>query len=211
MKDLLKKLLMFSLVVTLILALGACGGDVEDDGPEEDTSSTADGDAGSDYPDWFLNPPSAEDALYAIGVARKDNPQLALDTATARARNEIARIVRVKVSTMTKDFMEEAGVSGESKSTEFTQVVSKQIADNTLSGSTRDKVHVDKTTDPDTFYVLVKLNLADMSGSIEQIMRDNAAAYARLQAKKGFDELEKELKKLNSSGYTDEPIIVEED
>ncbi|MCK4795919.1 MAG: LPP20 family lipoprotein [Spirochaetes bacterium] len=195
MKKILNIFLLVVMVVFMSIAIIGCegGADVE----EKKASS----DSGSDYPDWFLNQPSAEDAIYAVGVAKKQNPQLAKDTAAARARNEIARVIKVKVSTMTKDFLEEAGVDDVTQSTEFTQVVSKQISDNTISGSKIDTIHVDKTTDPDTFYVLIKLSLSDMGGAIDEIVKANSAAYAKLQASRSFDDLAKELKELDSGAY----------
>lgn len=210
MKELLRKLFLLSLMAVMAFSMVSCGSSDDPVDPEEDDEEIER--PRGNYPEWFLDPPNASDTLYAIGIAEKQTLQLALDTATARARNEIARIVKVKVSTMTKDFLEEAGVTGESVSTEFTQVVSKQVSDNTLTGTMRDKTFVDDS-DPErsTVFVMVRLSLADMSGAIEEVMKNNAAAYARLQANKGFEDLENELKKLDSDDYSDKPIIVDYD
>jgi hypothetical protein len=194
----LKNMTWAMMLIMLIALVASCGGDVVENN------------SGSNYPEWFLNQPTAEDAIYAVGVAKKQNPQLARDTAAARARSEVARVIKVKVSTMTKDFLEEAGVDDVTQSTEFTQVVTKQLSDNVISGSKIEKVHVDDTTDPDTFYCLVKLSLADMGGAIDEIVRANSAAYAKLQANRAFDDLASELKDLNSNQY-DTPSVITED
>ena len=134
--------------------------------------------------------------------------QLSMDIATSSARDEVARVVGVKVSNMVKNFMEQAGVNEESQYTEFSSTVSKQIADNTISGSQRDKMYIDNTTTPHTVYVLVKLNLADMSGSIDALMKKQAAAYAQLRANKGFEDLANELKSMRGDDVETSKVMV---
>ena len=60
-------------------------------------------------------------------LCKKENLQLAVDTCKNRARDEISRVIGVKVSNMIKDFVEEAGVSGNSVATELTSSVSSQF------------------------------------------------------------------------------------
>jgi hypothetical protein len=173
----------------------------------DETSST---ETANDYPDWFLTQPKDEKSIYAVGVAQKQNPMLARDTAIARARNEIARVIGVKVSTMTRDFLEEAGVGKNAQSLEFTQIVSKQVSDSVLSGSQVDKVKIDKTTNPDTFYVLVRLDLKDMSGAIDDLVKSNSAYYSKLSANKAFEELADEIKKMKSSELESPKVITDD-
>jgi isochorismate synthase EntC len=209
------------LLAILLLAISSCAGDNEtkenDANTKNDKSSRNQkiekidqNESGNDYPEWFLNQPKADGTIFAVGVAKKQNPQLARDTAIARARNEIARVIKVKVSTMTKDFLEEAGTGNSSQSLEFTQIVSKQISDNVISGSQVDKVKIDKTTDPDTYYALVKLDLKDLAKSVDDIMKSNAVAYSKLSANKAFEELADEIKKMKASEI-DTPKIINDD
>lgn len=174
-----------------VMVMASCGGSKST--PER---TLANEDQSVNWPEWFLSPPKSADAIYAIGIAQKATMQLSMEIATSSARDEIARVVGVKVQNMTKNFMEQAGVNEESIYTEFSQVVSKQIADQSLSGSQRDKMFIDNTTKPHTVYVLVKLNLADMSGAIDELVKKQAAAYATLRANKGFEDLANELKSL---------------
>jgi len=43
-------------------------------------------------------------------------------------------------------------------------------------------------------FVLIKLAITDMSSKIDEVMKNNAAAFAKLAANKSFDELNAELK-----------------
>jgi hypothetical protein len=217
-----KTALLIASVFSLTVFYGCKGNDVTDNsGNEKINKDRKDngskdgkndgGETANDYPEWFLNQPKADDAIFAVGVAQKQNPQLARDTAIARARNEIARVIKVKVSTMTKDFLEEAGTGNSSQSLEFTQIVSKQISDNVISGSQVDKVKVDKTTEPNTFYALVKLDLKDLAKSIDEIVKSNANAYSKLSANKAFEELADEIKKLKSEEIGKTNVITDGD
>jgi hypothetical protein len=165
----------------------------------------------SGYPSWFLNPPEKDGYLYAVGVAQKQNPQLAREASSARARNEIARVLEVRVATMTKDFLEEAGVGETSQATEFTQSVSKQISDQTISGSKVKENYIDDTTDPDTFYTLIELNLADLSGYMDDMVSVNNAAYAKLDANMSLEDLVDELKSIKENRLKTPEIAYDEE
>ena len=43
-----------------------------------------------DAPDWFLNPPMADDAIYGIGTAKMSDLSRSRNVAISRARNDIA-------------------------------------------------------------------------------------------------------------------------
>lgn len=206
MKNTTVKIVTLLAALVSIFAFTGCGSksvaESKNDKPEVIEQS-------DNYPDWFLNPPKSADAIYSIGIASKQTTQMSLDIATSSARDEIARVVNVKVSNMIKNFMEQSGVNNESQYTEFSQTVSKQLADNTLSGSQRDKIFIDKATSPNTVYVLVKLNLADMSGAIDEMVKKQAAAYAQLRANKGFDDLAKELKELRGDDVETAKVTAE--
>lgn len=206
MKKTYGKMVIFIAIISAGVLFTACGSksvaESKNDKPDQIEQS-------DNYPEWFLNPPKSADTIYAIGIASKQTMQLSLDIATSSARDEIARVVGVKVSNMVKNFMEQSGVNNESEYTEFSQTVSKQLADNTLSGSQRDKVFIDKATSPNTVYVLVRLNLADMSGAIDELVKKQASAYAKLRANKGFEDLAKELKELRGDDVETTKVTAE--
>jgi len=212
LSKLVTKLFLAIFVIALFIN---CGGNGETKENETKSSSKK---KRVDAPSWFLAPPYAEDALYAVGYAKKDNLQLALNVATNRARDELSRVIRVKVANMIKDFIEEGSVgSGKDKMgqvTEFSQSVSKSITENTLNMTRIDQQEIYELEDGSfEAFVLVKLSLADLSSKVDEIMKNNAAAYAKLQANKAFEDLNKELKSLKGTdpdlrakeGSTDNP------
>ena len=152
--------------------------------------------------------------LISCGVSLSLAMFLAMDTAKNRARDEISRVIGVKVSNMIKDFLEEAGVSGESVATEFTSSVSKSVSSNFLSGSKLEQqdlyeIDTDEDGNPNAYeaFALMKVSLKDMSSKIDEVMKNNAAAYAKLQANKAFDDLAKELKEINGTDESLKPVV----
>lgn len=210
-----KQKLLLKLVISIWVMLLAfnCGGSGE---KKEDKGSSRKKRA--DVPSWFLAPPYAEDALYAVGYSKKANLQLALTTAANRARDELSRVLGVKVANMVKDFIEEGTVGSDKEKvgqvTEFSQTVSKSLTENVLNMTRIDQQELYELEDGNyEAFVLIKLSLADLSSKVDEIMKNNAAAYAKLQANKAFEDLNKELKSLKGSdpdlkakeGSTDNP------
>ena len=85
-------------------------------------------------PNWTVNPPSAEDGVYGSGLAKMNQPEMAKTTADQRARQEVVMAIEVKVQTMIKDFMQQAGIGDPAQSLQFSQSVSKGISSHVLQG-----------------------------------------------------------------------------
>lgn len=156
-------------------------------------SGSSEESAMKDVPEWFLTPPEAEDAIYGVGMAMKQNPSLARKAAIARAREEVASTVNTKVSSMLKDFMQESGVGENAQALEFTQSVTKQVTSTSLEGSKVKQVYPAKDG---TFYVLVEYPLAQLRQNAVNAVRNEEALYNEFKAQQGFDALEKEVNNL---------------
>lgn len=170
----------------------------------------------ADVPAWYLVPPNDDTAIYAVAMAKKSSLQLAMDTAKSRGRDELSRVVSVKVSTMIKDFLQEAGSVDASIATEFSSSVSKSVASNVLSGSSLQQQEIyeidadgDGNTDSYEVYACMKIGLTDLSGKINDAMKQNAAAYAKLQANKSFEELEEELRAMKGTDPDLRAVVTE--
>ena len=127
---------------------------------------------------------------------------LALDVAKNRARNELSNNVSRTVTNHIKDHLGEAAAANEGIATELSASISKSLTANTLSGSTivqQEIYELDKDGDgnADAYEVYVLAKLGDIKNKISQVMKENKAAFAELQAEKDFAELEAELAKIN--------------
>ena len=121
---------------------------------------------------------------------------MARNSASQRARDEIARTVEVKVQSMLKDFMSESGIGDESEAIEYSESVSKQIANTTLSGS---KI-VDSYKDTDGTWILVEFPLSAAKDALKKATKlgSDHALYNEFKAKQGFDSLDKAIDALDA-------------
>ena len=153
--------------------------------------------------EWIMTPPTAEDAFYGVNQASKVQPSLAKTVATQRARDEIARSVSVKVASIVKDFMEQSGIGDAAQALEFSQAVSKGIADVTLEGSIIKDTYFESGAGGTTYYVLVEYPIGrarEMAmDQVRQQAQKEEAQYNEWKAQQGFEGLEKELEKLNGT------------
>lgn len=152
----------------------------------------------SNLPSWVLVPP--EGGISASGSAQigPAGIQLAKTEATANARDEIARSLSVRVKNMIKNFTETTGVGDDQTVDKVFTNVSKQVAKVDLSGSIVKKAEVID----DTIYVLVAVQpevVSQVAAAMKQAattsFKNDKALWQKFQAKKGHEELEKEIEK----------------
>lgn len=154
----------------------------------------------SGAPDFVLNPPVEKGVIFGTGMAQKASQQLAKETADLRAKKEIAKVLGEKVSTLMKDFMGESGIGETAEVTEFVQSVTKSVSNVELIG-----VEIVRRDYIDgTMYSLAKYSLdGEMRKQIESTVTKNLssrqALLSEFRAKQGFEELDRELKKLESA------------
>lgn len=182
----MKKLIVIALLIPLAFMLVNCGGK-----PKAKMN---------DIPEWYLNPPTAEDAIYEAGDAAKQSMGLAKEAADARARDAISRTIEVKVSNMLKNFMQESGIGEDAEALEFTSSVSKQVSNNVLHGARI--VKREMKTEGSTYhaYSLAEYNLNSLIQETLNAAKKQKALYNEAKANLSFDELEKEIQKLEAVG-----------
>jgi hypothetical protein len=152
-------------------------------------------------PEWEKNPPSAEDGIYGSGLAKMQMAALSKKTADQRARDEVVMAIRVKVQTMMKDFMQQSGIGEGAQALQFSESVSKAIASHVLYGC---KI-VKREVCPDgTWHSLALWPIENAEALKKQIddqtkklVKNEQALYNEFKAKQGFDELQKEIDKLD--------------
>ena len=177
-------------VIVVCLLIHGCGSGPN---PKPETN----GPCQQEYGQWWWTYPTAEDALYGVGIANKQSIQLARQSAAGRARDEIARQVEVKVSNVLKDFMSESGIGEGAEALEFTENVSKQVANVTMTGAIPVCYH---KIGNDT-YCLVEYNIAQVRAvaleEAKSAAQKEEVLYNEFKARKGFESLEKEIEKIS--------------
>lgn len=145
----------------------------------------------SDIPEFYLNPPIAEDAIYGVGDAQMSSLSMSRTMAFSRARDDVARQVEVSVKNAITDYAQEAGEGDNKQAIEFIETVSRQIVDVTLRGVKQVEAHVAKDG---TVYAMVEYPMNSLMAEAEAAFeRNQAAAFAEFKASKALDALNFEL------------------
>lgn len=198
----MKKIYLLLCFLILTYSIGCeSGSDSSDDGGSNDQSNSSNSNKGGSskkkktgLPDWVLSPPTSDDKIYAVGIAQKKNLQLAMTAAQNRARDELARSIRVKVSSLVTDFMEETTTGKKSQITEFSQSVSKSVTSLFLQNSIVEESTRDDSTDPSTFFVLMSLPMSEMDNALNSALRENEEGFNILDSEASLEDLANEIR-----------------
>lgn len=180
----MKKLIIIS-ALALVFAVGC--GDKTTQAPQTSVANQCLAGA----PDWVIAG-GAEGGLTSVGAAQisKAGIQFARTAAMGNARDEMARNISVKVNNMLKDFTQTTGIGDDEVVDKVTASVSKQVASQTLQGTTQkamwqspcNELYVLIASDPSTVQDFVK-------ASITSSYRNENALWQQFQSQKAQDEL----------------------
>ncbi|WP_265823108.1 LPP20 family lipoprotein [Geovibrio ferrireducens] len=148
-------------------------------------------------PAWVLSP-ELEGGLAASGSAKVGpaGMQFAKTEAMASGRDELARIISLKVQNMVKNFTQVTGVGDAQTVDKVSSQVSKQVANETLNGSRQKNIWQSPCGD---LWILVVLDPAVVKEQAKQAVqssyKNDQALWQQFQAKKAYEELDKEIAK----------------
>lgn len=150
-------------------------------------------------PAWVLNG-GAEGGLSAVGSAQIGNAGLsfARNEAMANGRDEIARILELKVSNMVKNFTQTTGVGDSQTVDKVSSSVSRQLASQTITGSKSKEQWI--SSECNELFVLVVADAPsikeDIKNQITSSYRNEQAVWQQIQAKDALKEMDKEIDKV---------------
>lgn len=185
----MKKLLFLSLIV-LSFAIVGCGSKTADTNVANANACLA------GAPDWVLAG-GAEGGLSAVGAAAigKAGVNFARTEALANGRDEIARVLGVKVNNMFKQFTQTTGVGDDQTVDKVSANVSKQVASQMISGSKQAGSWVSPCNE---LYILVAVDATLAQQAIKEqslsSLRNEQALWQQFQAKKAQEELDNAIK-----------------
>lgn len=148
-------------------------------------------------PQWVLDPASAG-GLTAVGSAAKSpgGIQFQRNEAMATGRDELARMLSVKVKNSFKNFSEQTGVGDSQTFDKVTTDVSQQLAKQTLNGSKQKDLWL---AQDGTMYILVSLDPKSVADITKQMavasLNNDQALFQKAEAKKAIEELKADIDK----------------
>lgn len=175
----MKSLLQLLAFVLFVLFLSGCGS----------TSSTNI----VDVPDWYTNPPSDPNYLFAPATATSKDMQLAVDKAVTDGRAEIARQTEVKLKGLQKKFAEEVGVGDNATILEQMTEATKTVVSTVLSGSKSEKQQIFENGGIYRAYVLVQYPVGAANEAFLNQVKKKEELYTRFRSSQAYKELDKEV------------------
>lgn len=148
-------------------------------------------------PAWVLNG-FQEGEISGVGSTKigKGGIQFARTEALAKARDELARQVSVKVQSLVNNFVQQAGLGDDQLADAFSKQVTRQVTNETLAGSKQRDMWISPSSE---LYVLVVMDAAAVKESVKNEVissfQQDAARWREYQAKNADVELDKEIEK----------------
>ncbi len=191
-----KKILLLFTIALMVFAAG-CG---SKPAPAPEPEPAPQPQILADVPQFFLMPPTAEDAFYGVGVAKMSSLDMSRTMSISRARDDIARQVSLQVKNAITDYAQEAGADS-TQSIKFVETVSRQIAETKLQGAKPKEMYAAKDG---TIYALVEYRLDNFKTDAEEVFKRNEeAAFSEFKAAQALEKLNFEL---NSNPTKSSPV-----
>lgn len=157
--------------------------------PKEEKSSA------SNLPDFVMNPPSAQDALYGTGSSDMSDFGLARNAAAAEARGAIAAQINAQIKQAITSYSQESGTADETQTIKFAESITRQITSEEIQGARIAQV---AQTDDGTVWVLVEYKKNALEGILEEkvenakqeFARDEGAAFAEFKSNEALKQME---------------------
>jgi hypothetical protein len=170
-----KHYLLFAAVVSVSLVMG-CG-------------SSPVSSAQANVPEWVDELPP-NDYFWGIGFAKLQNESLGRETATSRARRNVAAQLGTLVQSMLTDYAREAGTLQNSTSIQFIESVTRNVVDMNVSGAVP---NAKKRMSDGTWWVRVALKKADAQKLASDIIENEASMYAEFKAQEALRMLDYQI------------------
>ncbi|MDR2398575.1 MAG: hypothetical protein LBD74_07460 [Spirochaetaceae bacterium] len=148
-----------------------------------------------DLPDFVMNPPTQEDALFGIGTARLSTVNQSMQMADARARQALAFQLNTNVQAMITDYARDAGTAQSQAHLELAEIVGRQLTQVTLSGAT---VIKRVQTNDGSFWTLMSYSKADAARAAADIIDNEASRYAEFKTMEALKMMDQQLDRLNT-------------
>lgn len=152
-----------------------------------------------DAPQWVKDGGgSLEGGQAAVGSAAigKAGVGFARTEAQAQARDELARQMQIKVKNLVEQFTQQIGMADSQTVDKVVADVSKQVANQTLSGS---RVKDTWISPSDTLYTLMIIDneviKTTTKNAVATSFKNDEAAWQKFQAEEGFERLQEEIEK----------------
>jgi len=141
-------------------------------------------------PEWYADPPDRDEYLVGVATATSLDLQTAVDKARHDGRVEIARQLDLKVTGMSKRFVEETGLYEDAELLDMFTQASKTVISESFSGSRMSKQKLDQEGSVYRAYVLMELPIGEANVRLLEKINSQKRLYTRFRATQAYEELD---------------------
>ena len=154
-----------------------------------------------ELPDWFINLPRSDHAVYAAGTATSPDVQLAMDKSELNAKRSLADRINSALSSKMKEFIAETGQGEDTVVvTEAERVTTNLITEVNVAGYNRTKSKILAQGRQYRAYVLLEYPVGKANRLLVDQIKKNRVLESKLRASKAFKELEEDIKRARKKG-----------
>ena len=147
-----------------------------------------------EIPNWFLQPPVEEKALYSTGVARSSDMQMGMDRAMLAAKRDLAGQINNRLSSKMKEFVSEVGQGGNNAlNREVSTITKNVVTEVNLAGYRRTKSKMVSEGKNYRVFVLLRYPIDETNRMLFEQINGNNKIKSVVETSKAFQELEKEI------------------
>ncbi|HXV77567.1 MAG TPA: LPP20 family lipoprotein [Candidatus Polarisedimenticolaceae bacterium] len=172
-----------TIAALLVLTLVGCGKGVKQIPPDKGKKLVV--------PAWYLDPPVDDDRLVGVASATSLDMQTAVDKAKQDGRTEIARQLELRVTGMSKRFIEETGLDDDAELLGMFTQVSRSVVSDALTGSRISKQELGRHGTGYRAYVMMEMPIGEANARFVERIRAQERLYTRFRASEAFEELDR--------------------
>ena len=154
----------------------------------------------SDIPDWCLNIPSSNSALYACGDGNSSNLSMARTRANLSAKRQLADMIDSEISSRMEDFLSSVGTGSNEQIKQQSEVITKNVTiEAKLAGYKQVQAEVQNIGSKYQIYVLLEYPIGQANQALVNQIKQNEALSTQEAADDALAELEAEINKKKGS------------
>ena len=154
----------------------------------------------SDIPDWCLNIPSSNSALYACGSGNSSNLNMSRTRANLDAKRQLADMIDSEISSRMEDFLSSVGTGSNEQIKQQSEIITKNVTiEAKLAGYKQVQAEAQNIGSKYQIYVLLEYPIGQANQALVNQIKQNEALSTQEAADDALAELEAEINKKKGS------------
>lgn len=154
-----------------------------------------------EIPKWFLDVPTEEGKMYAVGSAQTPDLQLTIDIAILGAKNTLADSMNSRLRSQTKQFVTKLGNDDLDSivMTEVEKATRNLVLDADVSGWQQKELEIYPSGSQYRAYVLLEYSDAMATNILHKRILQNSSLHSKIRSTEAFKELDAAVNEYNET------------